>query len=452
MDIVIIGGGQVGRYIAESLSDERKISLVDIDPDRIEKIKYDLDILAIEGDGTVLETLREAGVEDADLVIASTDDDKTNIVVCGMSKIISDAFTIARINKTSLYRSWRQGKRALGIDFMVGSNFLTARTVSNIIGLPAARDVDSFVGGHVQVAEFDLPEDSPLEYKTIEEIDCLDKIEALNVMAVFSKREGKVKFKFPRGSTRLRPGDRMLVAGRMSSIHRFARQLSPEQHPLDENQVVIFGGGEVGTQLAKFLEGSGVEVKLIERDEQRARTVAEELQETLVLNENAENSSFLIDEHVNEADTVVSTLGNDESNLLVSLLAKEIGARRAVSVVDNKNYVDLFEQVGIDVAINPRLITAEEITRYTHEDNAENVALLESEHAEILEIEVSRESTLSGKTIETLAEELPRDIVFGAVIRDNDFVLPRGTTKIRRGDHVLILLGSDELSSLRDRL
>lgn len=452
MDIVIVGGGQVGRYVAESLSEEQQISVIDLDPERIETIQYELDVLTLEGDGTNVETLREAGVEDCELVVACTDDDKTNIVVCGMARILTDAFTIARINNTSIFRSWRQGKRALGVDFMVASNFLTARTISQIVGLPAARDVDSFVGGHVHMAEFDLPENSALENRSIQDINEMRDIEDLNVMAVFRESDEGIEFKFPRGTTVIQPGDRILMAGKMSAIHRFARFITPHHHRLENNQVVIFGGGEIGLQLARFLEGSGFEVKLIEKDEQRARTVAEQLNDTLVLNENAEKQDFLLEEHVNEADTVVGALGEDEKNLLVSLLSKQIGAQRAVSVVNNKDYRDLFEQVGIDVAVNPRLITAEEMTRYTHGGSTENVALLESEHAEVLEVEVDQDSFLANRLIQDLVDELPREVVFGAIVRENEFVLPRGETKIKPKDHVLILVSSSEASELRDKL
>lgn len=450
MDIVIVGAGQVGRHVAEGLSATHDVAVVDLDPERVDTARYELDVMGVEGDATVLDTLREAEVEECDQVIASTDDDKTNIVVCGMVKIISDAFTIARINTTSFLESWRQGKRALGVDFMVGANHLSARAISQIVGLPAARDVDAFVEGRVHMAEFVLPPESPIEHKSIREINESGEFSELNVMAVFTENGDTMEFKFPRGDTIVGPEDRILVAGGMSAIHRFSRLITPGEDV--QSEIVIFGGGEVGFQVAKMMEGSGYNLRLIERDEERARFLAEELPETIVLNEDAEKPAFLLDEHVDEADVVVSALGEDDRNLLVSLLSKQLGAERAVSVVNNQNYVDLFEQVGVDAAVNPRLLTAEEITRYTRGSAAENVAILESEHAEVLEFEVREDSPIANRSIEDAVGDLPREVVFGAITRDHDFVLPRGNVVIRPGDHVLILVGADHVRDLQDRL
>ncbi len=449
---MIVGAGQVGRHVAENLSSNRDIAVIDTDPDRVEHAQYELDVMGIHGDGTLIENLREAGVPDCEKVIASTDDDRTNIVVCGMAKILKDVFTIARINRTSFVDGWRQGKRALGVDFMVGSNYLTARTITQIVGLPSALEVDTFMDGRVHLTEFLLPEGSPLDNNSIEDINRQGGFEELNVMAVFSPDGDGLEFKVPRGDTLINQGDRVLVAGRMKKIHRFARMINPEAKEQNGGEIVILGGGEVGFQVARIMEGSGFNVRLIERNEDRARFLAEELPETLVLNEDADNPDFLLEEHVDEARTVVASLGEDESNLLACLLSKQLGTSRAVSVVNNRNYVDLFEQVGIDVAVNPRLITAEEITRYTHGEGTENVAILESEHVEVLEIELNQESPIANRLIQDVVDDLPREIVFGAITRDHEFLLPRGSVKLKPGDHVLILVGTDQATQLREQI
>ncbi|MFB6346965.1 MAG: Trk system potassium transporter TrkA, partial [bacterium] len=375
-----------------------------------------------------------------------------NIVICGMTKILTDAFSIARINQTNLVRSWRQGKRSLGVDSMIGSNFLTARAITQIIGLPSAMDVDTFVDGRVHMAEFLLPENSPLENQSIEEINAAGNFEELNVMAVFSETEEEMEFKFPRGGTIVSPSDRILVAGGMKAIHRFSQMITPDKQNGDSGEVVVLGGGEVGFQVSRILEDTNYTVRLIEHDEKRARTLAEELPSTLVLNHDAEDSEFLLEEHLDEANVVVAALGNDESNLLVSLLSKQLGANRAVSVVKNQKYIDLFEQVGLDAAINPRLLTAEEITRYTRADGTENVALLKSEHAEVLEFEIDRDSPIADREIQSITDDLPREVVFGAIIRDDDFILPWGKVVIKLGDHVLLLVAADKAAELQEQI
>jgi trk system potassium uptake protein TrkA len=448
MDIVIVGAGQVGRHIAGSVDASHEVGIIDQDPERIDRVKYELDVLTIHGDGSDVEILEQAGVEDADLVIASTNNDQTNIVVCGMSKILTDVITVARVNNTNYLKSWRRGKQALGVDYMVGTNYLVARTITQIIGLPSATDVDSFVDGNVHMAEFSLPENSPAENKTIQEINDDGEFDAINIMAIFSAEEGD-EFKFPRGDTVVQPGDQLLVAGKMAGIYQFARFINSAE--LQTNgEIVIFGGGEVGYQTADFLRDSDYQVRLIEQDEERARFLAEKLPETLVLNENAENPEFLLEEHVDEADVAITALGSDQGNLLVSLLSKQLGAQRAVSVVGNKDYVNLFEQVGVDVAVNPRLLTAEEIIRHTRTGLAENVALLESEEAEVLEIEIDRDSILADRLIKDAASDLPRECVLGAIMRNTEFIAPRGHVTIKPGDHVLILVDSGQVDQVQE--
>lgn len=445
MHVIIIGAGEVGSNIAESLADRHEVIVVDIDGDRVESLTYSLDVLAIEGDGTTMEVLYEAGVAETDLFIASTDSDEANVVACATAKALGDPFTIARAKKTDLLRTWEHAPDAFGVEFMVSTDLLTAQAIVRIARLPTARDVDSFAAGAVQMAEFPVPTDSPLADLTVREADRFDELTFAAIL-----RDGAVTI--PRGDTRIEPGDQLIVIGVPEQIHDFAAALEPENGGDRAREILIVGGGEIGHHAARLFEESGLTPQLIERDPERARELAEDLPGTVVMESDATDVEFLTREHVDETDLVVAALGSDEKNLLVSLLAKRLGASRAVAVVENTDYVGLFETVGVDVAVNPRKLTAEEITRFTYEQETEKVAIVESDRAEVLEVEIDDDSVFAGRSISEAVADLPTGIVVGALTRNGRYLTPRGDTIVEPGDHAVVFVDADILDAVSGQL
>lgn len=433
MRVIVVGAGQVGSNIAASLEHDHHVVVIDTDPSRIEAITYSHDVLTVQGDGTAIETLEEAGIENADLVIASTDIDETNIVICGAAKAVSDPFTIARVKQTGLLRTWERSEGAFGVDFMVGTNLQTAQSIVRIAGLPGAHDAETFAGGLVQMAEFEVLADSPLAGETVADAD---RYESLTFAALLRGDDIII----PAGETDIRADDAIVVIGSIESVRSFADFVTPPPSLEDVREIVIVGGGEIAAQTARLFEAEGIDTRLVEQDPARARELAENLPETLVLQSDATDIDFLVREHVDESDLVVATLDSDEKNLLVSLLAKRVGVERTIGVVDAGEYVDLFETVGLDVGVNPRLVTAEEITRFTRARRTENVAMLESDRAEVLEIEVGSDSVLFETPIEEAMADLPDGIVIGAITRDGELITPRGETVIEGDDHVVVFV------------
>lgn len=436
MRVVIVGAGQVGTSIAESLAQDNDVVVIDNDEDRVDEIKYDLDVLSLAGDGTDSDVLEDAEVGDADIVIASTDDDKSNLVACGTAKTLGNPFTISRVKSAEYQRTWERTEDAFGVDFMVCSDLQTAERIVNITGLPAAVDVEPFAGGLVQMAEFNITEASPITGETVAEADRFD---SLTFAGLF--RNGDIVL--PEGGTVIEVGDRVVVIGSAESVQQFAIDIAPEATPNRADEIVIVGGSKIGYHTARILEERGLSTRLIEQDSGRARELAEELPDTLVMNHDATDTEFLRREHVNDADIFISALASDEKNMLVSVLAKRIGTDRVVSIVNQNDYVDLFEEIGIDVAVNPRIVTAEEITRFTHEGVAVNVSVLENDQAEILELELDADSELVGQSIQGIDESIGADVVFGAVTRNGEFVIPRGTTVLEAGDHIVVFVETE---------
>lgn len=441
MNVVIIGAGEVGTSIAASLAAGHDVVVIDVDPDRTEELKYEHDVLTVAGDGTASEIQESANVPNADMVIACTDDDRTNLVACGTSKTLGDAFSIARVKNTEYLRTWERDQTAFGVDFMVCTNLQTAKNIVRIIGLPAAIDVDPFAGGLVQMAEFELPEESPVVGQTVAEAD---RFESLTFVGLFRDDE----MIFPRGDTDILAGDRAVVIGSPESIQLFAADIAPQVTPDQTDDIVILGGSEIGYQTARILEDRELGSRLIEQDTERARWLAENLPKTTVLEHDGTDTEFLTREHVDEADIVIAALESDERNLLVSVLAKRIGVDRVVAVVDSPDYITLFEEIGIDVAINPRTVTAEEIIRFTYESVAENIAVLENDQAEVLELELDEGSRLVGEPIKDLVNDIDGTFVIGAITRGQSLISPRGDTVLNPGDHVIILVEMEFASEL----
>jgi len=433
MRTVIVGAGEVGTSIARSLAPAHDVVVIDIDADRAEQLKYELDVMTLSGDGTSLSVLRAADVASADLFIASTDDDRTNLVAAETAKTLADPFTIARTRSVEYLRTWELTRAAFGVDFMVCSDLLSAENVVRVVGLPSAVDVDPFAGGLVQMAEFEIDSTSPVAGQTVAEAD---RFESLTFAGLFRGDE----LVLPRGETVVEAGDRAVVIGSPESVQAFANDIAPAATPGKADEIVIIGGSEIGYQTARLLEERSLSPRLIEQDHDRARELAERLPDTVVMEHDATDTEFLAREHVDEADIVVAALDSDERNLLVSVLAKRLGTDRVVAIVDNGEYVTLFEEIGIDVAVNPRQVTAEEITRFTHSGVAENIAVLEGDQAEVLELELTDASELINRPISEVAAELDADVVFGAITRGGALITPRGDTELCAGDHIVVFV------------
>ena len=441
MQVVIVGAGQVGTSIADSLSSDHDVVVVDIDEDIVDDIKYELDVLTLAGDGTSSDLLEDAEVPDADLVIASTDDDKTNLVTCGTAKTVGDPFTIARVKSAEYRRTWVRTEEAFGVDFMVCTDLETAENVVNIIGLPSAIDVDTFANGLVEMAVFDITENSPIAGQTVVDADRFDSL----TFAALYRGDDIV---LPQGDTVVRSDDRAVVIGSPQSIQEFAQRIAPSKTPDEAEDIVIVGGSKIGYHTARLLERRDFSPKLIEQDPDRARELAEQLPGTIVMQQDATDTDFLERENVDDADILVSALESDERNMLVSLLAKRIGTERVISLVEQTDYVELFEEIGVDVAINPRTVTAEQITRFTYQEVALNVSVIENDQAEVLELEVSPDSELVGQAIENIDDSLETNLVFGAVTRGREHIIPRGETVLQAGDHIIVFVETSFVDDL----
>ena len=442
MNVTVIGAGDVGTGIAARLADTHDITVVDVDENRLDTLASTHDVHTVIGDGRALDTLDEAGVESADILVASTDRDGANVMICGAAKNTTDVRTIARVKRVDLYETWQDADGAFGIDDMLCVNRLTARDIVRSVTLPGAIAVDTFVDGVVEMAEFAIDADAPIANQRIEEADRFASLTFVGLL-----REEQVIV--PNGDTVIEPNDRIVVIGSPASVSRFARTLGGRSTLDSDTDIIVAGGGEVGTEIVRLLADRKYRTRLVEQRRERASKVAASLPATEVIEGDTTSIDFLTDEGIGDTEVFVSTLGDDEANYLTALLAKQLGVSHTVSVVDAAEHVALFETAGIEVAARPRDIVAGEIAGLVLGRHADSVTLIENDRAEIIEVTIDEDSVLAGELLRNIADDLPDGFVVGAVVRGGTLTPPRGGTVIQTGDHVIVFLDSgivDELA------
>ena len=445
MRVTIVGAGDVGTGIIERLAGTHEVCVVDTDADRLEALETAQNVRTVEGDGRSLDVLAEAGIEAADILVASTDSDGANVMICGAAKNRADVDTIARVKRIELYETWREAGDAFGIDRMLCVNRLTARNLVRATTLPGALAVDTFADGHAEMAEFAIDAEAPIATQTIEEAD---RFASLTFAGIIRGEEVIVLT----GETVVESGDRIVVIGSPSSVGRFARTLGGRSTLNAETEVVVAGGGQVGVETARRFGDRGHRIRVIERGRERASEVAAALPEATVSEGDATSATVLESEAVGDADIVVCTLGDDETNYLASLLATQLGVSHAVSVVEAAEHVPLFEGAGIEVGARPRDIVAGEIAGIVLGERADSVTLLENDRAEVLEVTIDTDSVLAGESLEDVANHLPDGFVVGAIVRGRAVTPPRGGTVIQTGDHVVALLDSEVIDDVTPKL
>jgi len=447
MRIFVIGAGQVGSTIVEALHNEHELTVVDTDGSRLDRLGSRFDIGSVEADGASRRVLENAGLSTADLVIACTSRDEVNIIVSMFSrKLAPRARTIVRTGNEEYLDVWKE--RQLDVDWVVSSERETALAVSQTIGVPAARQTDVFADGQVQIVEFDVEEPRTAGDEAFENVVGRPLREA--ALPADSKVASIIRgeeIALPRGEETIRPGDRIVVIGSPQAAKKWSRLLTPTRRSV--NDVVIFGAGRIGTATARVLLQQGIGVRLIERDAVRARAVAELLPKARVFCATGTDPEFLEREHIGKSQAAVFAMRDDAKNYYAATLAKLHGVDFTIAVVHETVSMEVFERAGVDVAINPRLLTAEEIVRFARDPRTQQVAMLDQDRFEILDITVRPESRLAGSRF----RDLPMTgSLIGAVVRDGQAIFPHGDDVLEAGDRAIIFTPSSRVHEVERTL
>ena len=427
----MVGAGQVGATVVQSLHDEHELTVFDLDEERLAAISQRFDVHTFEGNGASRRVLSDAGIASADLLIACTSRDETNIVAAMITKACSQrTTTVVRTANPEYLEVWREGQ--LDVDFIVSSEIETAYAISRTIGVPAARQTDVFADGQVQMVEFDVPDtaDSTLLNAPLREA----RLPPDSRVAAIIRGDSVV---IPRGDEVIERGDRIVVIGSPAAAQAWSDLIAPGRGKVDD--VVVFGAGRAGTATARVLLEQGIGVRLIEASRERARSVAVELPEARVYHATGFDPDFIERERIVSAQVAVFAMRDDMKNHFAAALAKVHGARFTVAIVHDAPSQKIFEYAGVDVTVNPRQITAEEIVRFAHDPRTQQVVMLEGDRFEVLDITTRRDSEYVGLSF----KEMPiRGALIGAIVRDGKAVFPRGSDVLRPGDRVIVFTES----------
>lgn len=428
MRILIVGGGEVGFGLAQALAARHAVVVIDHAPEAADRFEK-LDVEFLAGGGTAAECLRRAGIERADVFIACTGLDEVNLVACGMANQLGDPQTICFVSREDFLNlsGHQEGLELFGVDRVVWPEAQLAEDIERLVCSPGAIDAESFAGGAIRLLEYRLQPGSPLTARTL--ID-LDLPHGSLVAAV---RRGD-SFFIPRGDTRLTADDKVVVMGTPDAMAEVQRRVMPAAND-GRQTVTIIGGGDVGLRLAERLDRlSGIELRVIEREQARGEMLAARLAHALVLTGDGTDLSLLESEDIGRSDVLVSVIDNDEKNLLASLLGRQLGVRRVITRVSKRANLRLFERVGVDVAISARGAAVTSVLHQIEGGQASLLAVLEEGEGRILEIEVP--PTYHARTLRDLG--LPRDSIVAAILRDTSALVPRGADTLQPGDRLLV--------------
>jgi trk system potassium uptake protein TrkA len=441
VNIFVIGAGQVGATVVQALHDEHEVTLFDLDEERLAAISQRYDVHTVEGNGASRRVLAEAGVTSADLLIACTSRDETNIVAAMISKACSRrTTTIVRTMNPEYLEVWREGQ--LDVDYIVSSEIETAHAISNTIGVPAARQTDTFADGQVQMVEFDVSAaaDSRVVGQTLREAS----LPKDSRVAAIIRGDHVV---IPRGDETIAVGDRIVVIGSPQAAQDWGQLIAPGTGKVRD--VVVFGAGRAGVAVARLLLDQGINVRIIESIRERARDVAAELPEARVYHETGFDPDFLERERIGDAQVAIFAMRDDLKNHFAAALAKVHGARFTITVVHDTPSTEVFEHAGVDVIVNPRQITAEEIVRFAHDPRTQQVVMLEGDRFEVLDLTTKPGSEYVGLTF----KEMPiRGALIGALVRDGRAVFPRGDERLKPGDRVIVFTESQRVPEVERAL
>ncbi|MGV8076563.1 MAG: Trk system potassium transporter TrkA [Methanosarcina sp.] len=443
MKAIVIGAGEVGYHIAKFLSLTHDVIVVEKDVETARRAD-ELDVQVMEGNGANADIL--AGIlHDTDILVAVTGIDEVNIVACMTAKLIvrshtgwKETKTIARVSNPDYINVPVTSRAQVGVDIMICPELALASEVADVLSSPSAIDAEVFAGGKVQMMEFAIRSENKIVGKQMQDLKLDD---CCIVSAIFRKDEIII----PHGNDVVKAKDHMVVVGKPKAMESLVRLFGDEKP--HRTRILLIGCGIVGIYLAKIIDkDEKADLKIIESRKSRCIEVADMLENALILNGDGTDVNLLREENIEDMDVVIAVTDNDEKNLLCSLLAKQMGAKKVIARADRSDYVPLFEMVGIDMAVSPREATVNEVLKLTMGRGIQTLATLEGEKAEIIEYTTSEKSKIRGKPLNKV--KFPKDAIVTMVVHNEEVVIPKGDFVIQEGDRVIVFALSSAVSAV----
>lgn len=451
MKIIVVGCGKVGKTIASELAKEsHDIVLIDKNADLVEDLSNSIDVLGVTGEGSSIKILKEAGVENADLVIAVTSADETNMLTCLFAKKINkQCKTIARVRNPNYIEDIYQVKDELGIDMTINPEMITARQISRLIRWPSALNVDSFVRGKLELISFAVKGNLNFVNKTVMDIRKTFKNDVLFV----GVERGDTAI-IPKGDTVIEENDKVTICATPDNTTSFLNKAGIYQMPI--KNCLIAGGSKIAYYLSTILVKHGIDICIIDKDLKKCEELAESLPMVSVVNGYASDNNVLMEEGLPDADCFVSLTGLDEENVLLSLYAKSASKAKVITKVNHISYEGVLNNLDVGSLVSPKLITADYIVAYVRGLNnaigndVETMHHILNNKAEALSFMINKKTDVIGVPFEKL--HFINELLICYIVRQGKVIIPNGSTCMEIGDTVLVVTTNKGLKSIEDTI
>jgi trk system potassium uptake protein TrkA len=433
LKIVIVGAGEVGYHIAGHLAHENKdVVVIDKDPAALRRVSDNIDVQVLQGSGSSPVVLEEAGLGSADILLAVTDSDETNLVACMMSNIISPATKkMARVRDADFdayHAHFRE--KAPNIDTIINPEIEVVKTIDRLMQVPGAVDVGEFADGRIKFVGVYLKPDSRLA--GIQLYDLPDKLgEARLLIAAVVREEELI---IPHGEDRLMPGDLVYFISEEDKFRDALEMFDKQPEPI--NRILIIGGGRIGFRLARLLDERAVQAKIIEHNADRCSLLADKLNRVVVLCGDGSDQALLAEENVQDVDVVITLTEDEETNILASLLARRMGAAKTITKISKFSYFTLMSTIGIEQVVSPRLSAINTILQHIRRGKVISAIAIKGERAEVMEAVALETSEIVGKPLKKIS--LPKGALVTGIIRQDKIIIPSGESVIEPGDRIII--------------
>lgn len=451
MNIIILGCGKVGETLAVSLEEEsgHNITVIDLRYNTIQTIINNYDIMGVVGNGMDTEILKEAGVETADIFIAVTGSDELNLMACLMAKKLGADRTIARVRTPVYSKNLHLIKEELGLAMVINPERTAASEIARILRFPSAIEIDTFAKGRIEILKFIIPENSLLDnlqvYEIVSKLNC-------DILVCGVERDGEAFI--PGGDFVLKSGDAISIVGSIKSVTYFFKKIGIKTNSVKDTMII--GGGETAYYLASQLLQTGINVKIIEQNESKCEKLCELLPKAEIINGDGTDNRLLLEEGLENADSVVSLTNIDEENVLLSLFAQSKSKAKIITKINRIAYDEVIGRLNLGTTIYPKNITAEYIVRFVRatqnsiESNIETMHLILDDKAEALEFRIKENSPILDKRIDSLS--LKDNILIACISRGGKVIIPRGRDMILMGDTVIVVTLKSGFKDINDIL
>jgi trk system potassium uptake protein len=443
LKIIIVGAGEVGFHIASHLAQENKdVVVIDHDTDAIRRVSDNIDVQIVQGSGSSPDSLLEAGIKEAEILLAVTNSDETNLVACLVADIISPTTKkLARIRAAAFddyYDTFRE--KAPRIDTVINPEIEVVKTIDMLMSVPGAVDVGEFADGRVKLIGVRLDKNESVIGVPLTDLSAKIK-RPLPLIAAVVREENLI---IPRGNDKLYAGDLVYF---ISEDHNLMDTLSIFNVPTAPvKRVLIIGGGRIGFRLASLLEKKSIHTKIIEKDEKRCLRIADRLNKAIVLHGDGSDQELLREENIRDMDVVVTLTDDEETNILSSLLAKQLGAKKTITQISRFGYFPLMTAIGLDQVVSPRLSAINSILQHIRRGRVLSAISIKGEQAEVIEAVAMDTSDIVNKPLKNI--DMPKGSLVTGIIRQDELIIPSGGSVILPGDRIIIFARRQAISKV----